>query len=360
MQTTGRVAGFDLARAYAILGMYIVNFNVVFGNYTDASWGAKFLSLFSGNSSTLFVMLAGMGVSFSSRVKSNAIEERQMIRRRLLKRSWLLFAMGLLLFLWWPADILHFYGAYMHIAALLIFLDRKYHLLAAAASIIIFHLLLSIIPYETGWDFQTLQYKDFWTWRGFLRNSLYNGWNPVFPWFAFFAIGMFLGTLNWQEKAMRKKIFFIGLGLYLIIYLLQYLAASSQWDPALKTYILADYLPPFLPFMLGAIGMGLVILVICMVVAEWLADTPFLQAMVSTGQMTLTHYISHVTLGIVIFALIAEGRFPSEWVKGKALAPGYIFLFSMSYFLLSIGFSIYWKRRFKYGPFELLLRKFSK
>ena len=32
MQETGRVAGFDLARAYAILGMFIVNFNVVFGN----------------------------------------------------------------------------------------------------------------------------------------------------------------------------------------------------------------------------------------------------------------------------------------------------------------------------------------
>jgi uncharacterized protein len=359
MLTTERVAGFDLARAYAILGMFIVNFNVVFGNYTDTSPGAKFLALFSGNSSTLFVMLAGMGVSFSTRTKINTIAERRMIRQKLLRRSWLLFALGLLLFLWWPADILHFYGAYMHIAALLIFMNRKYYLLAAALAIVVFHLLLTVIPYEAGWDFQTLMYTDFWTWHGFLRNTFYNGWNPVFPWFAFFAIGMYLGKLNWQDTAMRKRIFWIGLGTYVFTYLLQSLAENSQWDAGLKTYLVADYLPPFLPFMLGGMGLGLVILVICIVLGEQLAHTRFLNAMVKTGQMTLTHYISHVTLGIIVFYLIFEGRFPSEMIKGGVFSPWCILLFSMSYFLLSILFSIFWSRKFKHGPFELLLRRLN-
>jgi len=359
MQTSERVPGFDLARAYAILGMFIVNFNVVFGNYTDTSLGARFLALFSGNSSSLFVMLAGMGVSFSTRTKINTIDERRLIRHRLLRRSWLLFALGLLLYLWWPADILHFYGAYMHIAALLIFVDRRYYLLAAALAIVVFHVLLTVIPYETGWDFQTLSYIDFWTWKGFLRNTFYNGWNPVFPWFAFFAIGMYLGKLNWQDTAVRKKIFWVGLGTYVFIYVLQSLAESSQWDADLKTYLLADYLPPFLPFMLGGIGLGLVILVVCIVLGERLANTRFLHAMVMTGQMTLTHYISHVTLGIIAFSLIFEGSFPLEWVKGRVFSPWLIFLFSLSYFLLSIGFSILWSRRFKHGPFELLLRRYT-
>ena len=73
----------------------------------------------------------------------------------------------------------------MHIAALMIFVDRKYYLLAAALAVIIFHVLLTVIPYETGWNFQTFAYADFWTRKGFLRNTFYNGWNPVFPWFAF-------------------------------------------------------------------------------------------------------------------------------------------------------------------------------
>lgn len=360
MQATGRVAGFDLARAYAILGMFIVNFNVVFGNYTDTSMGARFLALFSGNSSSLFVMLAGMGVSFSTRTKINTIDERRLIRQKLLRRSWLLFALGLLLFLWWPADILHFYGAYMHIAALMIFVDRKYYLLAAALAVIIFHVLLTVIPYETGWNFQTFAYADFWTFRGFLRNTFYNGWNPVSPWFAFFAIGMYLGRLNWQDTAVRKRIFWIGLGTYVFIYILQSIAEASHWDAGLKTYLLADYLPPFLPFMLGGIGLGLVILVVCIVLGERLAGTRFLNAMVKTGQMTLTHYISHVTLGIIAFYLVFEGRFPSEWIKGKVFSPWVILLFSMSYFLLSVGFSVIWSRKFKQGPFEWLLRRINK
>ncbi len=30
-----RIIGFDLARAYAIFGMFIVNFNTVFGSHTN-------------------------------------------------------------------------------------------------------------------------------------------------------------------------------------------------------------------------------------------------------------------------------------------------------------------------------------
>ena len=58
-----RIIGFDLARAYAIFGMYIVNYNTVFGSHNDNSLMGKFLSMFSGNSSTVFIMLAGMGIA---------------------------------------------------------------------------------------------------------------------------------------------------------------------------------------------------------------------------------------------------------------------------------------------------------
>lgn len=46
-----RIIGFDLARAYAIFGMFIVNFNFSFGsvmNPTDAV--GPFLNIFTGNS----------------------------------------------------------------------------------------------------------------------------------------------------------------------------------------------------------------------------------------------------------------------------------------------------------------------
>lgn len=112
-----RIIGFDLARAYAIFGMFIVNFNMVFGSYNDQSTVGQFLSLFSGNSSTVFVILAGMGIALMTNRDEYTIEEKHTLRNTILKRAGFLFFSGLLLNIIWPADILHFYGCYMFITA---------------------------------------------------------------------------------------------------------------------------------------------------------------------------------------------------------------------------------------------------
>jgi hypothetical protein len=59
----------------------------------------------------------------------------------------------------------------MSIGALLVFMDKKYYLMAAAIAIVIFHVLLLIIPFETGWNFATFEYTDFLSIPGFLRNT---------------------------------------------------------------------------------------------------------------------------------------------------------------------------------------------
>lgn len=92
-----RIIGFDLARAYAIFGMFIVNFNTVFGNAKDESFLGQFLTLFSGNSSTVFVMLAGMGVALmSNRINEYGSEERWHLRFTLIKRAAFLFVSAIL------------------------------------------------------------------------------------------------------------------------------------------------------------------------------------------------------------------------------------------------------------------------
>ncbi len=104
-----RILGFDLARAYAIFGMYIVNFKLIFGKYGDDSFLGKTLSLFSGNSSTVFVMLAGMGVALMTGRPQYTQAEKTALRKAIIKRAFFLLVIGLLLALWWPADILHFF-----------------------------------------------------------------------------------------------------------------------------------------------------------------------------------------------------------------------------------------------------------
>ena len=99
-----RIIGFDLARAYAIFGMYIVNFNFCFGSTVtndSTTLLGRFLNLFIGNSTSIFIILAGMSVSLMTNRIGYAKEEKGKLKSVVLKRSWFLFAMGLLFFIYY-------------------------------------------------------------------------------------------------------------------------------------------------------------------------------------------------------------------------------------------------------------------
>ncbi|MCU0444365.1 MAG: DUF418 domain-containing protein [Microscillaceae bacterium] len=359
MEQQKRIIGFDLARAYAIFGMYIVNFNIVFGNYHDTSLAAQFLALFSGNSSTVFVMLAGMGVALMTNRLNYTDEERKKLKNTINQRAWFLFFLGLLLYTWWPADILHFYGGYMHLAALMLFLDKKYYLFAATGAVIIFHILLLIIPYETGWNFATLEYNDFWTFNGFMRNTFYNGWNSIFPWLAYFMVGMYLGRLNWALWHTQKRMFGLGFGLFLAVFILQTLSNILPINADWKFYINADYLPPFLPFVLNTIGFGLMLIATFMYLSKFLAGNRWAIDLAKTGQMTLTHYISHLTIGMIVFAVFTGKPYTAKMNDTDAVSPLIILIFAIIYFIASYYFSKLWAQKYPNGPFEMLMRKIA-
>jgi uncharacterized protein len=354
-----RIIGFDLARAYAIFGMFIVNFNIVFGDYNSSSVIGKFLSLFSGNSSTIFVMLAGMGVSLMSNRNEYELHEKKKLKQVISRRSWFLFAIGMLLYNWWPADILHFYGAYMHMAIWLLFANRRWYLITAAAAVIIFHLLVLIVPYETGWNFETLQYKDFWTVNGFIRNTFYNGWNPVFPWLAYFMLGMYLGRLNWQQSHIQKKMFVIGIAIYTLVFVAHFISNKTGLPADIHFYLNADYLPPFLPFLLSTAGFGMMMIAVFMYLGSHFSNSRFVQILAQTGKMTLTHYISHLTVGILILVLITGKDFAGQMNKEAPVSPTAILLFSIAYFCLSCLFSKLWLGKYKNGPLETIMRKIA-
>jgi uncharacterized membrane protein YeiB len=357
-----RIIGFDLARAYAIFGMFIVNFNTVFGSHTNHTGLSGFLNLFNGNSSTLFVILAGMGVSLMTNRNDYTLEERKNIKRIITKRSWFLFVLGVVFYLWWPADILHFYGGYMHFAVLLVFLPKKYYLYTAAAAIIIFHILLAIIPYDTGWNFETMLYNDFWTVEGFLRNTFYNGWNSIFPWLAYFLLGMYLGRLNWKDNKTPKNILWIGLIVYVATFLLQTFSTSIITNKDFIFYLTADYIPPFLPFMLGTASFGLILISVFIFIGNKISETKIARILVSTGQMTLTHYIVHLVLGFLLLSMITGKTLSYDLLKleeSNPTNPKIILTFAMTFFLISCTFSYFWTKKYKNGPLEMLMRKIS-
>ncbi len=354
-----RIIGFDLARAYAIFGMFIVNFNTVFGSHTDHSGLSGFLNLFNGNSSTLFVMLAGMGVSLMTNRNDYKPEERKNIKIIITKRSWFLFVLGVTFYFWWPADILHFYGGYMHIAVLFVFLPQKYYLYAAFFAIVIFHILLVMIPYETGWNFKTLMYDDFWTVLGFIRNTFYNGWNSIFPWIAYFFLGMYVGRMDWKDNKTPKKVLLTGVPVFIFTVVLQFFAPAITNDKDVLHYLTADYLPLFLPFMIGTAAFGLIVISLCIIIGNTLGETELAKILASTGQMTLTHYMSHLTLGLFILSIFADKTLSYELINDTPTHPLTILLFAIVYFSVSCLFSYCWTKKYQKGPLEMVMRKLA-
>src|SRR4051812_7587006 len=60
----GRIAGYDFARALAILGMVLVHFSLVMGSdQTHPRWLAEIIELLDGRAAATFVVLAGVGIS---------------------------------------------------------------------------------------------------------------------------------------------------------------------------------------------------------------------------------------------------------------------------------------------------------
>ena len=201
-----RIIGIDVARAVAVIGMIIVNFKVVLGQNGE-SWLKHFAKAFDGKAAATFVVLAGIGIALStnSALKNQDYTKLQKARNKIIKRAIFLFIIGLSYIWIWPADILHFYGIYMLVTLFFINRSSKQILTGVACLILLFPTLLFVIDYETGWDFTTLDYLDFWTVEGFFRNLFFNGFHPVVPWTAFMLFGLWFGKQALNEEVFLKK-----------------------------------------------------------------------------------------------------------------------------------------------------------
>jgi uncharacterized membrane protein YeiB len=170
---------------------------------------------------------------------------------------------------------------------------------------------------------------------------------------------MWLGRLDWHEKKTKQQIFIAGLIIFSLIQCLRFVAKQPFFDAYWTNYIMAEYFPPYLPFVLVTMGFALMVIPICMMLGERFAKNPVILALQKTGQMTLTHYVSHLTLGMILFAFITGKQYTGLLEDEKPTEAIYILGYVVLYYLLSILFSIVWSKRFKNGPLETLMRKIS-
>jgi len=345
-----RIIGYDVARSIAVIGMVMVNYKVVMGaSEKGPNWLIWLGELLDGRSAATFVILAGIGIAmFSHQRRIGQDKERiRQYQQTFFKRAVFLFVVGLLYMPLWPADILHFYGVYIAIAALFLTVSDRQLWLGAIGLSLAFLILIFTFDYEKNWDFSTLTYSDFWTFSGMFRHTFFNGFHPVIPWLAFIFIGMWLGRQEVESIQVRKRIFWIGVSMAATAEILSF-TLTKMVPSELSFAFSTTPMPPMPLYILAGAGTAMIIIILCLELTFRYPNAQIFPPLVATGQLGLTLYVAHVVIGMGFLEMI--GRLENQTLPFAIISAA---IFSV----LAIIFSYYWKKRFQRGPLEWVMRK---
>lgn len=326
-----RLIGLDIARFLAFCGMVLVNFRIAAGVAGDAGAASALISALEGRAAALFVVLAGTGLALAAPGRGT-----------LAARALILLALGLLNLTIFEADILHFYAVYFLCALPFLGAPRRVLAWAAAGAVLVSLAGFAFLDYEAHWDWESLTYNGFWTIEGFLRNTFFNGWHPVFPWVAFLFFGMWIGRLDLAAPRVQSGLaaggaFVAALGML-----------PALWVQDLELAELAGTAPvppgPF--YILSASGSAAAVMGLLLVaprlpqgLGNWLA---------APGRQALTLYAAHILLGMG--GLEAAGLLDGILSNGEVLGIG------LGFCALSALYARAWARIARHGPLEMLLR----
>lgn len=346
-----RIPGLDLARAIALFGMLIVNFEISMGaSGSGPAWLGVLTGALQGRAAATFVVLAGVGASLgSARVRHSGEAQAQAAARlTLLKRGLFLFLVGTAFLSVWSADILHFYGIWLALGAGLLFASARALVTTLTVMLLGSGAFLLSGQFFDHWSLLTLTYRDE-SAIGFLRNCFLDGWHPVVPWFALYVYGMLLGRLDLTDLNLRKRLLvasFVGATLLLGI---EKLFAPELWFKFRPAHLLlTTSFPPTPTF----IAFGICFATFVIILASNFADRfPRLSAVfIPTGQLALTLYVAHVFLGLG--TLEAMGR-----LQGQSLP--FSVASALVFYALAVLGSYLWRKRFQRGPLEAIMRRLA-
>jgi len=352
-----RVFGFDVARAFAILGMVVVHFSLIMAvDRTGPAWLTTILGFLDGRPAATFVILAGIGVTLMSRRARLSDEPAAFAdaRKVLVVRGIILLVLGFVNLRIWPGDILRVYGVSLLLAARLIRASDRRLLLNAADFAAGFVLLFFVLDFEKNWDWATLTYRDLWTFGGLVRNLFYDGFRSVLPWTGLLLFGMWLGRLDLRNRAVNRRVFLAALATALIAELASWaclaylLARPERIDAETAKALFGTESMPALPlFLLAAGGEAVAVIALCV---RWVDGGGLWGPLAATGQMALTWYFAHIVLGLG--SVVALGLTASQPLPVAAAC-------GVGFFATAVLISWLWKKVFRHGPLEWVMRRIA-
>jgi uncharacterized protein len=339
----------DIARALAVLGMILVNFDAAFvgaGPGAGAA-GAWIVALISGRAAALFAVLAGVGIGLMAGRDRRIGRPASSTRRDLLARSLILLIAGFALLPLWPGDILHFYGVFIAATALLLTVSTRWLIALIVALLITAAGLQVVFDYDAGW--QALQSSALPTSFAELGRRLFvSGYHPVTPWLAFLLLGLLMAR---HGRLWRPQIPLIAAGVALVAEALSLLVGQVSDHSALMPWALFDRAPmaptPLFMIAAGATAVMTISLVIRLAghLPVWLRET-----LAATGRLTLTIYLAHVLLGMELL---------SQLGLAERLTPYASAAIALLFFGVSALASRRWLSRYRSGPAEAGLRRLA-
>ena len=343
---TARLPGVDVARALAVLGMVFVNYKVMMGAaMAGPDWLVWLSALLDGRAATLFVVLAGVGISLRARRVREHPEYLSFERGALLKRAAVLFVAGLLNLHMWDWDILHFYGIYLVFAAFLLNARGGILWLLAFSCVCLTDIL------QTNYDFSTD--ASLWSPQGLLLELFFEGLHPVFPWLAFLFVGMWLGRQDLYQQQTRRRFLITSLVVTIGCAILQFFDLDIQ--ELLEFYEFNDMwfvrllFSPELNAVSSSTATAVVALCLCIAGTQQRAERRWVIALVATGQLAFTHYITHA---MAILIPLQHGLLENT---SLVLSIGY----SLVFYAGAVILSVWWRRRWPYGPLEAIIRQLT-
>lgn len=329
-----RLAGLDIARFLAFTGMVLVNFRISAQVNETSDWAYQVTHLLEGRAAALFVVLAGVGISLAKAPPT-----------LMAKRALFLFAIGLLNQIIFPADILHYYGVYFLCAIPLMHLSPRGLIISTGLILAVSLAMLIGLNYGAGWNWITLEYADFWTPVGFIRNLFYNGWHPVFPWLAFLSFGLWLGRQTLGNRGTQIKFTLFGSLTAIGIIALSH---RLSMDPELAEITSLAPIPPGPLYILAGIGTSTAIIGATLLITPLLTRLNIAEWLAAPGRQTLTLYVAHILIGMG--TLEALGK-----LDGSLSSP-MIFTLSIGFATLTTLYAHAWSRITLRGPLETLMR----
>ena len=343
MQSNTRLEGLDLARFIAFVGMVIVNFKIVMGGTTGSEFLLVATGALEGRAAATFVVLAGIGLGLAAQTG-----EREKTHNTTVRRAIFLLNVGLLNSLIFPADILHYYAFYFFFAALLIPLSSRALLGVIILLNITFVVMLFTLDYEAGWDWKTFTYNGFWSPEGFIRNLFFNGWHPVFPWLSFVLVGIIISRLDLSKRNVQLGLLLGGLIMALSVEAIVGFVRPNSGEYA--EVITTSPLPPMPFYIMAGTGVAMVVIGVCLLIEPAMRRFGVLEAIIPAGRQTLTLYIAHIMIGMWIIEVL--GMMGNQTIDMAVIA-------SIIFCVSSAIYAYMWRRAFKRGPIEALMRKLA-